>query len=509
MPKAYSYLRFSTPEQARGDSYRRQAELARAYAEAHGLELDERSYEDLGVSAFRGRNASTGALRAFRDAVESGDIEPGSYLLIESLDRLTRAVILDAQSLFLGILAQDVTIVTLSDRREYSRGSINANPTELLVSILIMMRSNEESQTKASRLRAAWQAKRRGAAQKPLTSLCPAWITLDRDTGAFRLKEDHAAIVSRIYAAAAAGQGKHKITHDLNAEGIPTFGRAKQWHPSYVQKILQNPAVIGTLVPHELDHQDGKRRRRPLDPVPNYFPPAVDAETFASVQSIRQGAAAPLRGRHASGEVRNVLGGLGRCALCGSSLNRVNKGRRGGKPYLVCSKARTGAGCTYHAVDYGAVEREVFALRPVLIADCPTTDEAGSEVDRELYEGEQELDALREAAERLVDELAAGRASRALRARLTEVEAKIAALSERRKALIEQKTANTPRAIKRRIELLDEAMQARNVASTNALLRQLVSAVRLDWQNEVLTFDWKPRGELPITVMLDRNPWAG
>ena len=35
-PKAYSYLRFSTPEQQQGDSKRRQLDLARHYADAHG-----------------------------------------------------------------------------------------------------------------------------------------------------------------------------------------------------------------------------------------------------------------------------------------------------------------------------------------------------------------------------------------------------------------------------------------------------------------------------------------
>ena len=40
MTKAYSYLRFSTPEQQRGDSFRRQTSLAADYAAQHGLELD-------------------------------------------------------------------------------------------------------------------------------------------------------------------------------------------------------------------------------------------------------------------------------------------------------------------------------------------------------------------------------------------------------------------------------------------------------------------------------------
>ncbi|KVR83488.1 recombinase family protein [Burkholderia vietnamiensis] len=49
--KAYSYLRFSTPEQAQGDSFRRQTALAEAYAQQHGLELDTTlRFADEGVS---------------------------------------------------------------------------------------------------------------------------------------------------------------------------------------------------------------------------------------------------------------------------------------------------------------------------------------------------------------------------------------------------------------------------------------------------------------------------
>ena len=62
-PKAYSYIRFSTPEQAKGDSLPRQTAAARRYAISHGLELDESlTFRDLGVSAHHGRNAEVGAL---------------------------------------------------------------------------------------------------------------------------------------------------------------------------------------------------------------------------------------------------------------------------------------------------------------------------------------------------------------------------------------------------------------------------------------------------------------
>jgi DNA invertase Pin-like site-specific DNA recombinase len=77
-PKAYSYVRFSTPEQASGDSLRRQTEAARAYAAKHNLELDEElKFYDRGVSAFRGRNVKEGALAAFLEAVRLNDVPSG------------------------------------------------------------------------------------------------------------------------------------------------------------------------------------------------------------------------------------------------------------------------------------------------------------------------------------------------------------------------------------------------------------------------------------------------
>ena len=83
--RAYSYVRMSTTKQLRGDSLRRQLERSRAFADEHSLLLDD-SLQDLGVSAWKGRNFKQGALGRFLAMVESGEIPKGSYLLIESLD---------------------------------------------------------------------------------------------------------------------------------------------------------------------------------------------------------------------------------------------------------------------------------------------------------------------------------------------------------------------------------------------------------------------------------------
>ena len=57
-PKAYSYLRFSTPEQREGDSFRRQSSMATNYAARKGLDLDtglpSRSTLESAVSGMQG-----------------------------------------------------------------------------------------------------------------------------------------------------------------------------------------------------------------------------------------------------------------------------------------------------------------------------------------------------------------------------------------------------------------------------------------------------------------------
>lgn len=114
-PKAYSYIRFSTPEQALGDSKRRQVEEARAWAAAHGLRLDE-ELADEGVSGFRGANTrDDSALGAFLKAVHMGDVPQGSVLIVESLDRLSRDRILAAQNVLTSLLLAGVRIVTLPE----------------------------------------------------------------------------------------------------------------------------------------------------------------------------------------------------------------------------------------------------------------------------------------------------------------------------------------------------------------------------------------------------------
>ena len=112
--KAYSYVRFSSEKQRLGDSVRRQVELAQAWAAQRGMELDDSTYRDLGVSAYD-RSNETAGLGAFLTAARNGKVQPGSFLLVENLDRLSRAGIIPTIEIMQQLTKADIRIVLLAD----------------------------------------------------------------------------------------------------------------------------------------------------------------------------------------------------------------------------------------------------------------------------------------------------------------------------------------------------------------------------------------------------------
>lgn len=372
LPKAYSYIRFSTPEQQFGDSLRRQSEAARAYAREHGLDLDDSLFlTDEGVSGFRGKNVEEGRLGAFIAHVESGSVPVGSYLLVESLDRLSRERLMPALGLLQSLLELGIIVVTLSDHKVYTKESLNNLP-DLMLSLLIMSRAHEESAMKSQRMKEAWRAKRQGASQggRPLTAMAPSWLTLDKETGKFGIVESKAEVVRSVFDMYLSGKGKVTIASALNQQGVPPISaRAASWHHSYVGRILQNEAVIGRFQPMREVAADegtssGVRSRVPDgEPIEDYYPAIVEKDVFFQAQKQRSDRALP-RGRRGSG-FPNLFRGIAVCGSCGGTMHYVSKGRRRAtakrpNAYLQCSRARQKAGCNHTALwPYFAVEHFV------------------------------------------------------------------------------------------------------------------------------------------------------
>jgi DNA invertase Pin-like site-specific DNA recombinase len=351
MTKAYSYIRFSTPDQARGDSLRRQAAKAEAWANTRGLNLDD-SLRDLGISAYHGANRTVGALRSFLQMVEEGKIERGSYLIVESLDRLSRETVIDAATQLFALIQAGVIVVTLNDGQEYSATRLRQDWTPLVISLAVMARAHDESRVKSERVGEAWKQKKIAARAegRPLTPRCPEWLEVQE--GQFVIRKERVKIVERIFKETIDGFGRREIVSRLNGEKIPTFkggeNRKKPssgWQTSSVAKIVANRAVIGEYQPHKGTH---KARNRVPDgePIKDYYPVVIDTETFwraqASVQERRQ-----QTGGRRGNKNAHLLRGLARCSICSGPMHIIDKGAPPkGAVYLVCSSNRRNAGCS-------------------------------------------------------------------------------------------------------------------------------------------------------------------
>ncbi len=356
MRKAFSYIRFSTAEQQKGDSLRRQRAARDEFIARHNeaqtkkekeggepdfLQLDDQLL-DLGRSAYKGEHLTNGgALGAFLERIRLGEIKPGSVLIVEHLDRLGRMEVVDQLEIFLGIIRSGVEVVTLTDGMWFSRERVRADQTALLISIIRMTQSFEESDKKAKRLAAVWEAKRQQIGQgKAVTAVCPGWIRLN-ETGDYELIGDRVILVREIFARTLIGHGKRTIARDFNIRKVPTWGvkgkAANGWHDSYIQKILHNDSVIGIFHPHTTLHLSG--HRVPVGkPVENFYPPVIDLKTWQAAQSLRKSSP----GRRAS-TVKNLFIGITKDGVYGCTMNFVDKGgsKNGRWQYLVSDRRRT------------------------------------------------------------------------------------------------------------------------------------------------------------------------
>lgn len=511
-PKVYSYARFSTPEQAQGDSFRRQTEAARAWARKRGLELDERlRIADEGVSAYRGDNALDGGLSRFLEACRRGLIEPGSFLLVESLDRISRMAPRRAQRLIDDIVDNGVTIVTLNDDQEYTAERLDNDPTALLIALMVAWRAHEESKTKGRRVAAAWAEKRRKVRENPserFTRRAPAWL-LPCPKGGWMLDEPKAETVRRIFALTLAGEGENKIAAMLNSEGVPVLGRGKHWHRSTVAKVLRNPAVIGTLIPGRMEHRNGRKVRVLEEPVPNAFPAVISEADWLAVRALKDGKAGALRGRHAGKSIAHLLAGLAECPRCGGRMTRVYKGRaeKAGPPKLVCTRAKTKAGCRYQSVPVTVVEEAILAGWGNLFADVPADEATG-----ELNERHAGLAAAIEGREDHLADLARAldaAPSAALARAIAKVEAELGTLRDELAEMEERRRMADAGLIRARLDDLQALLEPDLIegapkpeldrAAINAALKVLFEAVTVDYLTGSLRFRWRQGGEASIS----------
>lgn len=348
MKKAIAYLRFSSPVQQYGDSLRRQNKLIEEWLDAHpDYLLDDMTYKDLGLSAYHGDHATRGAFYDFMVAVESGYIEYGTVLLVESLDRLSRERIGDATERLKRILKAGIEVVTLCDHTHYTKDSLD-DPYSLIKAILIAQRANEESEIKSRRIKSAWRKKREDAEASGgiITRSCPRWLKINQSGNGFELIPEYAKTIKYIFNLRLKGESFNGIVKILNDENVKTMkGEIGVWNPSTIEILLSNKALIGINAPSYRTINSGAKE------IADYFPRVISDKIFYSAMDFRR---PPFgQGKHTDNPyLINIFRSVMKCKVCGHNII-LNSITSKGMGYYVCPMRRL------HRCDTPSLRRDI------------------------------------------------------------------------------------------------------------------------------------------------------
>lgn len=389
-PTAYSYIRFSSAIQAKGDSLRRQTQLAQEYCLKHSLTLSDQSFTDLGVSAFNSANTNEdNGLGQFLRALEQRVIPRNSFLLVESLDRLSRAKVQTALRQLLNIIEYGITVVTLIDNRTYNSES---ETTDLIISLTVMERAHNESKTKSERIKAAWEHKRSNPFNTNRTSSTPFWLSLNADKRTYSVIDHHVETIKRIFQLSIDGHGVISIVRTLNDEGIPA-PKGGTWATTTVNRLLSNKAVLGHYMPY-------RSRKATNSLIENYYPAIISEETYYLSQSRKAERTKPsAAGRKTT--FPNVLNQIAVCAQCGSTMYYDNKSPT--LKYLTCREFKKKT-CTNKPIRIELMHRFVIEqfLHPQHFERFNELVAKGTTVDSDVAVLEGKLDASKEAYKQLL-----------------------------------------------------------------------------------------------------------
>lgn len=347
-PQVISYTRFSSRKQAKGLSYVRQVDAAKKWCEQRGLELaSENQYADLGVSAYSGANAATGALSVLQSKLAAGEIPRGTILLVEALDRLTREALPTAITLLMGLANSGLNVVTVADPDRVWNSTTMLDVGSFLMAVLTLHRGHEESAYKSLRLRETFKKHRSNGSSQAFGS-APGWLQRESNKHPWVVVEEKAAVVRRVFELSAAGYGSKAIAARANEEGWPVPTRlartGERWHGQMPGQLLRNRAVLGEHVhrirTHEAHARKGWRGEAAGEVIKDYYPRIVSDESWRAARaSISTRAQKTRRDEN----FYNVFSTLMFCGCCGAPIHRKNEKNGYSRAQLNCSDRLAGA----------------------------------------------------------------------------------------------------------------------------------------------------------------------
>ncbi|MFV0931311.1 recombinase family protein [Pseudomonas jessenii] len=335
MPKAISYIRFSTGKQSRGSSAERQQQAVNRWLLANpDYTPSDLEYKDHGKSGYHGEHIKLGGGWAkLLIAVEAGDIQSGDVVLVEAMDRTGRLPPLKMMDIIRPVIEAGVAIITLDDGNRFDEESLNGSHIYLLVAKI--QAAHGYSKTLSERVTASYESRRTKAKNgEEVKRHTAVWLTtsgeLERDELVHHIKQVFDLYIS--------GMGKHTIANRLRETGIPEFATTVG---STVGKWLNNKSAIGYW-----------------KDIPNACESVVTPEAFYQAQKRQQ----EVKTTPKTYTSKNFLVGLIKCGVCGANYSIH---RKDGKPHnMRCLKhhLQRDAGCTNNETIPYVVIRYVYSL---------------------------------------------------------------------------------------------------------------------------------------------------
>ncbi|MFS3820121.1 recombinase family protein [Citrobacter freundii] len=325
--QAYSYIRFSSKKQEQGDSVRRQTELAEQYAHANSLILSDKNFQDLGISAFKEGNRPS--LGDMLEAIEKGQIEQGSTIIIESLDRLSRRGIDVTQQIIKSILQHNIFIASLVDGLLLNQESVNDLVSVIRIALAADL-AYKESEKKSQRLRETKRQQRQRALNgEVINKILPFWLERKEDKFYF---SDRVDSVIRIIQLRREGFGTNKIAKALNDEGHRPL-RSTGWNHTTVGKTINSVALYGA---YQTSETTKDRKVILLDIIENYYPAVISKEEFMLLQSDQKQNKPGYKSEH------NAFAGILKHECGGSLVRKFHVASGKTYQYHICANARDG-----------------------------------------------------------------------------------------------------------------------------------------------------------------------
>ncbi|MGF1906541.1 recombinase family protein [Aliivibrio salmonicida] len=358
---AYIYSRVSSEMQVGGDGIRRQIDAARNFIDSinstnirDGLPsyvIAGEAITDKGLSAYKGFNtAANGGLGAFLEAAKNGDVERGSLLVVEAVDRISRMPADESRKTFslfkeYGI---DVAIVKFSIIIRHSEST--TLESDILITAAMHL-AHMESQQKSNRINASFDKKRQLEKEggEKRTTISRGWMKISEDKKSFELIPDRARVIKRIVDMKISGIGCNRIARILNEEGVPGF-KSPTWSEGLIHKYCKSIQLYGAFQPvKHVRTESGTKKENFGEVKEDYYPAVIDKPTF-----LRLKASFKRSGGNQTGAFSNLFSRLLYCPQCGSAMSYFKPNR--GRLKVRCRKQIDKAGCTQRALNYEDIE---------------------------------------------------------------------------------------------------------------------------------------------------------